>query len=122
VIGLPEILILLVVVLLVVGYKRLPQFGRSAGKGLRSAGENAKELSAAAGEKFDEKVASAIDPSELGRTAGRGIREARELKAAITSLPEDKREAETSTEPGVDSTPEAEGEEPKPAAPTPEQS
>lgn len=34
-IGLPELLILLVVVLLVFGPKRLPEMGRSLGKGMR---------------------------------------------------------------------------------------
>lgn len=121
-IGLPEILILLVIVLVVVGYKRLPQFGRSSGKGLRSAGESARELSTTVGDKFDEKVAAAVDPAEIGRTAGRGVREARELKAALTSLPEGEPEAERSTEPEEASTAEASDEDQKSTAPTPQQS
>lgn len=105
-----EILIVLLVIAVVVGYRYLPQFGRSAGKGLRSAGKEAKQLSAAAGEKFDEKVASAVDPAELGRSAGRGVREARELKQALTSLPD--------AEPAGEAGPAAA--KPEPEAPRPE--
>ena len=120
-IGLPEILILLVIVLVVVGYRRLPQFGRSAGKGLRSAGQSTRELSATVGDKFDEKVARAVDPAEIGRTAGRGVREARELKAALTSLPEGEPEAERSAKAEGASTAEGSDEDPKSTARTPQQ-
>ena len=121
-IGLPEILILLVIVLVVVGYKRLPQFGRTAGQGLRSAGESARELSTTVGDKFDEKIGAAVDPAEIGRTAGRGVREARELKAALTSLPEGELEAERLTKPEGASTVEGSDEDPKSTAPMPQQS
>jgi len=97
--GGPEILILVLIIALVVGYRYLPRLGRSAGKGLRSAGKGAQELSSAAGEKFDQKVASAIDPAEIGRTAGRGVREARELKHAITNLPDGEGERSAKPEP-----------------------
>jgi sec-independent protein translocase protein TatA len=80
VIGLPEIIVLLVIVLLVVGYKRLPQLGRSAGEGLRSGVDHARGLSSKVGDKVDEKV----DPSAIGRSAGRSMREVREVRDAFT--------------------------------------
>lgn len=85
-IGLPEILILAVIVLLVFGYKKLPQLGRSAGEGVRTATEKARELSTTVGDKVDGKV----DPSDIGRSAGRGLREAREFKDALTGKSEPK--------------------------------
>jgi TatA/E family protein of Tat protein translocase len=80
VIGLPEILVLLVIILLVFGYKRLPQLGRSAGQGLRTGVDKAKELGTSVGDKVDGKV----DPSDIGRSAGKGLREAREFRDALT--------------------------------------
>jgi sec-independent protein translocase protein TatA len=80
VIGLPEIIVLIVIVLLVFGYKRLPQLGRSAGEGLRSGVDKARGLSTSVGDKVDGKV----DPSSIGRSAGKGLREAREFRDALT--------------------------------------
>jgi sec-independent protein translocase protein TatA len=80
VIGLPEILVLAVVVLLIFGYKRLPQLGRSAGSGLRTGVDKAKELGTQVGDKADGKV----DPQSIGRSAGKGLREAREFRDALT--------------------------------------
>lgn len=79
------------IVLVVFGYKKLPQLGRSAGKGLRSARESAKELSTTVGDKvgekasgIGEKTSGKFDPSEIGKSAGKGLREAREFKDALT--------------------------------------
>jgi sec-independent protein translocase protein TatA len=80
VIGLPEILVLLVIILLVFGYKKLPQFGRSAGEGLRTGVDKAKELGTKVGDKAEGKV----DPQSIGREAGKGLREAREFRDALT--------------------------------------
>jgi sec-independent protein translocase protein TatA len=80
VIGLPEILVLAVIVLLVFGYKRLPQLGRSAGEGVRTGIDKAKGLSDSVGDKVDGKV----DPQSIGRSAGKGLREAREFRDALT--------------------------------------
>jgi TatA/E family protein of Tat protein translocase len=80
VIGLPEILVLVVIILLVFGYKRLPQFGRTAGEGLRTGVDKAKELGSKVGDKAEGKV----DPSSIGREAGKGLREAREFRDALT--------------------------------------
>jgi sec-independent protein translocase protein TatA len=80
VIGLPEILVLVVIILLVFGYKKLPQFGRSAGEGLRTGVDKAKELGTKVGDKAEGKV----DPSSIGREAGKGLREAREFRDALT--------------------------------------
>jgi Sec-independent protein translocase protein TatA len=80
VIGLPEIIVLVVIVLLVVFYKRLPQLGRSAGEGLRSLIDRVRGLSSKVGERVDEKV----DPPSIGRSAGRSLREVREVRDAFT--------------------------------------
>jgi sec-independent protein translocase protein TatA len=79
-IGLPEILIVLVIVLLFFGYKKLPQLGRSAGEGVKTGIGKAKELSTTVGDKVDGKV----DPQNIGRQAGKGLREAREFRDALT--------------------------------------
>jgi sec-independent protein translocase protein TatA len=80
VIGLPEILVLIVLVVIIFGYKRLPQLGRSAGQSLRTGVDKAKELGNSVGDKVDGKV----DPSDIGRSAGKGLREAREFRDALT--------------------------------------
>ncbi len=80
VIGLPEILIFLVILLLIFGYKKLPQLGRSAGETTRTGIEKARELSTTVGDKVEGKV----DPSTIGRSAGKGLREAREFRDALT--------------------------------------
>lgn len=79
-IGLPEILIILVILLLIFGYKKLPQLGRSAGETTRTGIDKARELSTTVGDKVDGKV----DPTSLGRSAGKGLREAREFRDALT--------------------------------------
>ena len=79
-IGLPELLVLVVIVLIVVGYRRLPQLGRSAGSGLRSAIDRARGLSS----KVGDKVESNVDPQRIGRSAGRSVREVREVRDAFT--------------------------------------
>jgi Sec-independent protein translocase protein TatA len=84
VIGLPEILVLAVIILLVVGYRYLPQIGRSAGETLRSGVDKAKGLSSSAGEMVQDKV----DPQAIGRSAGRTLREVRETRDAFTGKDE----------------------------------
>ncbi len=79
-IGPLEIVILLLIVLVIFGgYKRLPALGRSAGKGARVGGEKAKELAGVAREKTE-----GIDGKSIASTAGKGVREAKELKQVIT--------------------------------------
>jgi Sec-independent protein translocase protein TatA len=80
VIGLPEILVLVVLLLIFFGYKLLPQLGRSAGEGLRTGIDKAKGMSSTVGDKVDGKV----DPQAIGRSAGKGLREAREFRDALT--------------------------------------
>ena len=79
-IGLPEIIVLVVIVLLVIGYKRLPQIGRAAGGTLRSGVDKARGLSSTVGSKVEDKV----DPQAIGRSAGRSLREVREVRDALT--------------------------------------
>ena len=80
VIGLPEILVLALIVLIVFGYKRIPQIGRAAGEGLRTGIDKAKGMSSSVGDKVEGKV----DPQAIGRQAGQGLREAREFRDALT--------------------------------------
>jgi TatA/E family protein of Tat protein translocase len=79
-IGLPEILVLALIVLIFFGYKRIPQIGRAAGEGLRTGIDKAKGMSSSVGDKVDGKV----DPQAIGRQAGKGLREAREFRDALT--------------------------------------
>ena len=79
-IGLPEIIVLVVIVLLVVCYKRLPQLGRSAGEGLRSLdrqGARALEHGRREGRRQGRSAG-------IGRSAGRSLREVREVRDAFT--------------------------------------
>ena len=97
-IGPLEIVILLVIVLLATGaYKKLPALGRSAGSGLRSGSEKAREIADANAPKAKEladrvgtrssevgtKVGDRIDPEDIGRKAGKGLREARDMRSSI---------------------------------------
>jgi TatA/E family protein of Tat protein translocase len=104
VIGLPEILVLAVLVLIIFGYKRLPQLGRSAGQGLRAGVDKAKELGTSVGDKVDGKV----DPSDIGRSAGKGLREAREFRDAITGKETPKPAAKPAEAPAAAPVPAAE--------------
>jgi Sec-independent protein translocase protein TatA len=79
-IGWLEITIVVVIVLLFVGYRRLPQIGRAAGEGTRSVIDRARGLSSKVGERVEDKV----DPSTIGRSAGRSLREVREVRDALT--------------------------------------
>jgi Sec-independent protein translocase protein TatA len=76
-IGLPEVIILIFIILLVFrAYRYLPQLGRSSGKALRIGGDKAKEYADKAGQKAGDK----FDPGAMGRKAGSGVREAREFR------------------------------------------
>jgi Sec-independent protein translocase protein TatA len=90
VIGPLEIVIILVIIGVVfAGYfrKRLPEFGRSAGKTARVGTEKARELASQTGDKAGDKW----DSQAIGRKAGEGVREAREIrdsfKGALDSPP-----------------------------------
>ena len=56
-IGAPELIVILVIALLVLGPKKLPEVGRSVGKGMREFKESL------AGESPDEEKKPAITPS-----------------------------------------------------------
>jgi sec-independent protein translocase protein TatA len=111
VIGLPEILVLAVIVLIFFGYKKLPQLGRSAGEGLRTGVDKAKELGTSVGDKVDGKV----DPSDIGRSAGKGLREAREFRDALTGKETPKPKAASAPAPAAAPAPPAD--EPNGATP-----
>ena len=72
-IGLPEILIVLVLVFLLFGYRYLPSLGRKAGTGARDLKEGVEEV-----------VGDKANPKNLARSAGKGVREAREFRDALT--------------------------------------
>lgn len=101
-----EILILVAVIALFIGYKKLPQLGRSAGEGARELKEGAQkqaesarayvdERSPAAKEYVEERKTTAKayveertpDAREVGRSAGKHVREYRELKEEIMGTP-----------------------------------
>ena len=96
-IGLPEIIVLVVIVLLIVGHRRIPEIARAAGNGLRSGVDKARGLSSTVGKKVDEKV----DPQSIGRSAGRTLREVRETRDAFTGKepPKDEKPG-TGSDPG----------------------
>ena len=53
-IGLPEMLIILLILILLFGATRLPELGRGLGKGIRNFKENLEDGSASASKKKDE--------------------------------------------------------------------
>jgi TatA/E family protein of Tat protein translocase len=73
VIGPLEIAIVVVLVLLVFGYRYLPSLGRKAGTGARELKEGVEEV-----------VGDKANPKNLARSAGKGVREAREFRDALT--------------------------------------
>ena len=112
-IGPLEIVIIVVVLLLIFGYRKLPALGRSAGEGARELKGSVQEM-----------VGDKADPKTLGKSAGRGLREAREFRDALTG----KSQAAT-TEPATTAErereqapagPEPTGETPDSAEPEPE--
>ena len=73
-IGVFEILIIVLIVLILFGgYKRLPGLGRSAGTGARKGGEKAKELAGQIRTK-----AEGVDTAKIGESVGRGLRDVRD--------------------------------------------
>ena len=101
-----EILILVAIIALFIGYKKLPEIGRSAGEGARQLKEGvqkksteartyAEERGPDAKAYVDEKTTKAKDyvaektpdAGEVGRTAGKHVRDYRELKEEIMSTP-----------------------------------
>jgi TatA/E family protein of Tat protein translocase len=81
-IGVLEILILVVIVLVVFGgYKRLPQLGRSAGTGARKGGEKAKEFA----DRMRTK-AEGVDTKKVSESVGKGIREARDVRDTVKGI------------------------------------
>jgi TatA/E family protein of Tat protein translocase len=80
-IGVLEILIVVVIILIVFGgYKRLPQLGRSAGTGARKGGEKAKELAGRMRTK-----AEGVDTKKVSESVGKGVREVRDTVKGIAS-------------------------------------
>ena len=93
-IGVLEIVIVVVIVLIVFGgYKRLPQLGRSAGTGARKGGEKAKELAGQLRTK-----AEGVDTKKVGESVGRGFREAREVRDTVKGIASGEEEEETAAE------------------------
>ena len=107
VIGPLEIAIVVILLLIVFGYRYLPSIGRKAGTGARELKEGVQEM-----------VGDKADPKTLARSAGKGVREAREFRDALTGKePAEKpKPAAKATEPEP-----APAEPPAPERPSPEQ-
>lgn len=99
--GFWQILILVVIILILFNYKRLPGLGRSAGEGVN-------QLKGSVGEMVGDRK---VDPSTLGKSAGKGVREFREFKDALTGSTQPAEKSRAEREPAP---PEA---KPEPAAP-----
>jgi TatA/E family protein of Tat protein translocase len=89
-----EILIVVVIVAILFGYRYLPRLGRSAGEGARELKEGAQEQAGRVKAYVDEHKP---DPGEIGRSAGKHVREYRELKDEVMGT--GKREEERPGEP-----------------------
>lgn len=84
-IGVLEILIIVVIILVLFGgYKRLPSLGRSAGTGVRKGGEKAKQI---AGQVQDK--AGSVDTKKIGESVGKGLREARDVRDTVKGIATD---------------------------------
>lgn len=70
--GILEIAIVLVIILIIFGYRRLPELGRRAGEGVNDLRGSVKDM-----------VGDKADPKTLGRSAGKGVRELREFRDAV---------------------------------------
>ena len=73
-----EIVIVLVIALVIFGGSKLPQFGRSAGKGLKKGGDAAIEFKDTALGKDRADAPAAGREQEYARTAGQGVRDFKE--------------------------------------------
>ena len=81
-IGVFEILIIVLIVLILFGgYKRLPGLGRSAGTGARKGGEKAKELAGQIRTK-----AEGVDTAKIGESVGRGLRDVRDVRDSVKGV------------------------------------
>jgi sec-independent protein translocase protein TatA len=76
-IGPLEIAILVVVLLVIFGYRKLPSLGRSAGEGARDLKQSVQEM-----------VGDKADPKTIGKSAGEGVREVREFRDLLTGKEE----------------------------------
>jgi len=102
-IGVLEILILVVIVLILFGgYKRLPALGRSAGTGARKGGEKAKQLAGQARSK-----AEGVDTAKIGESVGKGLREAREVRDSVKGVGSDDSSSKSAPEQPAERPPES---------------
>ncbi len=115
-IGVLEVLIVLLIILVLFGgYKRLPALGRSAGSGVRKGGEKAKQIAGQVQEK-----AEGVDGKKIGESVGKGLREARDVRDSVKGIASD----EPAKAPAGSAQPAGEPGEPaeKPAAERPTES
>ena len=97
-IGVFEILIIVLIVLILFGgYKRLPGLGRSAGTGARKGGEKAKELAGQIRTK-----AEGVDTAKIGESVGRGLRDVRDVRDSVKGVGTDSTRDEARSETGPD--------------------
>lgn len=110
-IGPLEIAIIVVILLVVFGYRYLPGLGRKAGEGAREVKDTVQEM-----------VGDKADPKNIGRSAGKGLREAREFRDALTGKTVAEPEPDREREPAAKATeaPAGERAEPPPAKADPD--
>ena len=97
-IGVFEILIIVLIVLILFGgYKRLPGLGRSAGTGALKGGENAKELAGQIRTK-----AEGVDTAKIGESVGRGLRDVRDVRDSVKGAGTDSSRDQARPESGAD--------------------
>ena len=101
-IGPLEIAIIVVILLVIFGYRYLPGLGRKAGEGAREVKDTVQEM-----------VGDKADPKNIGRSAGKGLREAREFRDALTG--KTVAEPEPEPEPAAKATEAPAGERAEPA-------
>ena len=116
-IGVLEILIIVVIILVLFGgYKRLPSLGRSAGTGVRKGGEKAKQI---AGQVQDK--AGSVDSKKIGESVGKGLREARDVRDTVKGIATDepaRPPAEPATKPAAEPAEKPDAEKPPAERPT----
>ena len=82
-ISVPELLILLVVLLLVFGAKRLPEMGRSLGKGMREFKDSVSGLDAASSVEDTTTTPTPLPPQELPSAPSQPSQPAEPVEAKV---------------------------------------
>jgi sec-independent protein translocase protein TatA len=92
-IGFPELIILLVVLLLVFGAKRLPEMGRSLGKGMREFKDGVSGVESASEPPSPSQLPAAPTSSPSASTPSASTPSAEQVQRDLDSLSAEEREA-----------------------------